>query len=157
MHENEKLVRAYFAAVHAKDIDTMLSMLHDDFEYRNMPYDRRMTSKADKRKFVRIFLEALLSLPRSLWRPMVVVVDEAHEFCGESTRDCESREAVIRLMDSGRKRGICGILATPLWARKVTLLSSIHLGALEAIVLQAQPQMPSISPRSTFRIMSPEV
>src|SRR5204863_406646 len=30
-------------------------------------------SKTDKRKFVRIFLDALMSLPRSLWRPMIVV------------------------------------------------------------------------------------
>lgn len=59
MHENEKLVRAYFAAVHAKDIDLMLSMLHDDFEYRNMPYDRRMTSKADKRKFFEWFTKGM--------------------------------------------------------------------------------------------------
>lgn len=74
-------------------------------------------SKQDKRKFVRLFLDALLSLPRNLWRPMVVVVDEAHEFAPESGRDAESRESVIRLMDQGRKRGICGVLATQRFAK----------------------------------------
>jgi uncharacterized protein len=74
-------------------------------------------SKQDKRKFVRLFLESLLNLPRSLWRPMLVIVDEAHEFCPESGREAESREAVIRLMDQGRKRGIGGILATQRFAK----------------------------------------
>ncbi len=59
MHKNEELVRTYFAAVARKDIDTMLSMLHDDFEYQNMPYDRRMTSKADKRKFFEWFTKGM--------------------------------------------------------------------------------------------------
>jgi hypothetical protein len=74
-------------------------------------------SKADKKKFVRLFLEALLNLPRSLWRPMVVIVDEAHEFCAEAGRDCESRESVVRLMDSGRKRGIMGMLCTQRYSK----------------------------------------
>lgn len=74
-------------------------------------------SKQDKRKFVRLFLDALLNLPRSLWRPMFVVVIEAHEFCPEAGREAESRESVIRLMDSGRKRGICGILETQRFAK----------------------------------------
>lgn len=69
-------------------------------------------SKSDKRKFVRLFLDALMSLPRNLWKPMFVIVDEAHEYCPESGREAESRESVIRLMDSGRKRGICGVLCT---------------------------------------------
>jgi len=73
-------------------------------------------SKQDKRKFVRLFLETLLSLPRSLWRPRILVLDEAHEFAAEG-RECESTEAVIRLMDSGRKQGIAGILCTQRFAK----------------------------------------
>lgn len=68
--------------------------------------------KPDKRKFVRLFLEALLALPRSLWSPTLIVLDEAHEFAPEAGRDAESRDAVIALMDQGRKRGFGGILAT---------------------------------------------
>lgn len=74
-------------------------------------------SKPDKRKFVRLFLDSLLNLPRSLWRPMLVLLDEAHEFCPEAGREAESRESVIRLMDQGRKRGIGGILATQRFAK----------------------------------------
>ncbi len=69
-------------------------------------------SKQDKRKFVRLFLEALMALPRSLWGPTMIVVDEAHEFCPETGTDAESRPAVIALMDQGRKRGFGGVLAT---------------------------------------------
>lgn len=68
--------------------------------------------KPDKRRFVRLFLESLLALPRSLWGPTLVVIDEAHEFASEAGSDCESRQAVIALMDQGRKRGFGGILAT---------------------------------------------
>lgn len=68
--------------------------------------------KPDKRLFVKLFLESLLSLPRKLWAPTLVVIDEAHEFAPEHGRDATSREAVIALMDQGRKRGLCGILAT---------------------------------------------
>lgn len=72
-------------------------------------YDLR---KPEKRKFVRLFLEALLALPRKLWAPTFVIIDEAHEFAPEAGRDAESRDAVIALMDQGRKRGLGGILAT---------------------------------------------
>jgi len=69
-------------------------------------------AKQDQRKFVRLFLEALIKLPRSMWAPMFVVIDEAHEYCPESGRDAESREAVVALMAQGRKRGLGAILAT---------------------------------------------
>lgn len=69
-------------------------------------------SKADKRKFVNLFLRSLLALPRPLWKLMGVLIDEAHMFAPEGVRDIESRDAVIALMDQGRKRGIGGILAT---------------------------------------------
>lgn len=68
--------------------------------------------KAHERiRFVRLFLEALLEAPRSLWHPVLVVVDEAHHFCPQKG-DAESAAAVIDLMTRGRKRGFCGVLAT---------------------------------------------
>lgn len=68
---------------------------------------------ANRRTFVRRFCEALLLLPRSAWRPVVLFVDEAHMLCPErSAGDAESREAIINLMSQGRKRGLCGVLAT---------------------------------------------
>lgn len=66
----------------------------------------------DKRRFVRLFLEALIALPRALWHPTLIVIDEAHQFAPESGREAESLAAVVALMDQGRKRGFGAILAT---------------------------------------------
>jgi len=65
----------------------------------------------DRIRFVRLFLESLVNAPRELWRPVLVVVDEAHMFCPEKDQ-AESASAVIDLMTRGRKRGFCGLLAT---------------------------------------------
>lgn len=75
----------------------------------------------DKAAFVAKFLDALVGAPRELWHPVLVVVDEAHKYCpekGKARKKAErvsiedSSAAVIALMDSGRKRGFCGVLAT---------------------------------------------
>lgn len=49
------------------------------------------------------FLDALLTLPKTLWTPLMVAIDEAHKFCPERG-DVESKRAVITLADSGRKQ-----------------------------------------------------
>jgi hypothetical protein len=68
---------------------------------------------ADRREFVRVFLEELMSLPRDLWRPLLVVIDEAHVFAPErGSGDATSTDAVIALCTQGRKRGYCAVLAT---------------------------------------------
>lgn len=73
-------------------------------------YDLQMQ---DRRKFVRLFLEELMRLPRSLWRPLIVVIDEAHIFAPErGAGEAESLEAVLSLCTQGRKRGYCAVLAT---------------------------------------------
>lgn len=66
---------------------------------------------AQRQRFVRLFLEALVNAPRELWHPALVVVDEAPIFCPEGGQ-AESAAAVIDLMTRGRKRGFCGVLAT---------------------------------------------
>jgi Helicase HerA, central domain len=67
----------------------------------------------DRRRFLKLFLESLVHLPRDLWRPTLVVLDEAHIYCPErGSEDAESTEAVISLMSQGRKRGFAGIIAT---------------------------------------------
>lgn len=65
----------------------------------------------DRIRFVRLFLEALMNVPRSLWKPVLVIVDEAHFFCPEKGQ-AESHQAIIDLCTRGRKRGFCGVLAT---------------------------------------------
>jgi hypothetical protein len=67
----------------------------------------------DRRRFVKLFLESLIHLPRDLWRPTLVILDEAHIYCPErGSGNAESTEAVISLMSQGRKRGFAGIIAT---------------------------------------------
>jgi hypothetical protein len=52
-------------------------------------------------------------LPRDLWRPTLVILDEAHIYCPErGSGEAESTEAVISLMSQGRKRGYAGVIAT---------------------------------------------
>jgi uncharacterized protein len=68
---------------------------------------------AERRRFVKLFLESLIHLPRDLWRPTLVILDEAHIYCPErGSGEAESTEAVISLMSQGRKRGYAGIIAT---------------------------------------------
>lgn len=68
---------------------------------------------SDRRRFVKLFLDSLIHLPRELWRPTLVILDEAHIYCPErGSGEAESTEAVISLMSQGRKRGFAGIIAT---------------------------------------------
>ncbi len=65
----------------------------------------------DRQKFVRRFLEALVNARKELWRPVLVVLDEAHVFCPEVGK-AEASAAVIDLATRGRKRGFCLAMAT---------------------------------------------
>lgn len=67
--------------------------------------------KHEREWFVKAFLEALIGLPARLWNPCLVVMDEAHHFCPQTTKS-ESVSAVIDLITRGRKRGLCPILTT---------------------------------------------
>lgn len=63
--------------------------------------------------FVRDFLDSLMSAPRSLWRPLVVAIDEAHTYCPERGQgESVASGSVIDLLSRGRKRGFAGLLAT---------------------------------------------
>lgn len=62
-------------------------------------------------RFVRLFLEAMIAAPKSLWHPVLVVLDEAHLFAPEQGQ-AESFGAVVDLATRGRKRGFCCVLAT---------------------------------------------
>ena len=66
---------------------------------------------ADRREYVRDFLDSLVHLPRQFWHPTLVCIDEAHQLCPEAGK-ADSVRSVINLMSLGRKRGLCGILAT---------------------------------------------
>jgi hypothetical protein len=78
-----------------------------------------------RRMFVSQLIGELMNLPKKLYHPMLVMVDEAHQFAQEETisdtyilngvkvnPSILSRSAIRSLMSAGRKRGIGGILAT---------------------------------------------
>lgn len=66
-----------------------------------------------QRQYVKLFLEAMIGLPKTLWHPCIVGLDETHLFCPEKgSGEAESSEAVINLTTLGRKRGFCPIFAT---------------------------------------------
>jgi hypothetical protein len=68
---------------------------------------------AERHRWVRLFLEALIDSPKELWHPLLVIVDEAHAFAPEKgSGESESSESIIALCTRGRKRGFCAILAT---------------------------------------------
>jgi len=65
----------------------------------------------ERKRFVKLFLEALVNAPKHLWHPVLVVIDEAHVFAPEKGQS-EAMGAVIDLATRGRKRGYCAVLAT---------------------------------------------
>lgn len=65
----------------------------------------------DRKRFVRLFLDAMVNADKRLWHPCLVILDEAHVFVPEHG-DAESAGAVIDLCTRGRKRGFCAVLAT---------------------------------------------
>lgn len=65
----------------------------------------------ERKRFVRLFLESLVEAPEELRHPCMVVLDEAHHFCPQ-VGESEATAAVIDLMTRGRKRQLCGVLAT---------------------------------------------
>jgi hypothetical protein len=78
-----------------------------------------------RRMFVSQFISELMNLPKKFYHPMIVMVDEAHQFAQEETTSDSyvlngvkvnpsilSRSAIRSLMSAGRKRGIGGMLAT---------------------------------------------
>jgi uncharacterized protein len=44
-------------------------------------YEAFRSRPMDRRQWVRQFLTALIDAPRTLWHPVMVIVDEAHKFC----------------------------------------------------------------------------
>lgn len=85
-------------------------------------YEAFRSRPGDRRAWVRGFLEAVLDAPKKYWRPLVVIVDEAHQFCPQETPKaasmiereiiCGCKDAMISLATVGRKRGFCAVWAT---------------------------------------------
>lgn len=68
---------------------------------------------SQRHEWVRRFLDAMIDAPKSLWHPVVVIVDEAHMFCPEKGMgESEALESMVALCTRGRKRGFCAVFAT---------------------------------------------
>jgi len=68
---------------------------------------------SDRHRWVKLFLEAMIDAPKSLWHPVLVIVDEAHTFAPEKgAGESEASEAMIGLATRGRKRGFGAVFAT---------------------------------------------
>jgi len=67
----------------------------------------------ERHRWIRLFLEALIDAPKRLWRPTIIVVDEAHGFAPEKGHgESEASDAMIGLATRGRKRGFACVFAT---------------------------------------------
>lgn len=85
-------------------------------------YEAFRSKPGDRRAWVRNFLEGVLDAPKALWRPLLVVVDEAHQFCPQETPKAMSmaerevisgcKDAMVSLATVGRKRGFGSVWAT---------------------------------------------
>lgn len=85
-------------------------------------YEAFRSRPGDRRAWVRAFLDGLVDAPKALWHDVVVIVDEAHQFCPQETPKAASmnereiisgcKDAMISLATVGRKRGLCAIWAT---------------------------------------------
>jgi hypothetical protein len=83
---------------------------------------------------VATFFIALIDMPRDHWHQVAIFIDEAHLFApfgGQSGGSTVARKAAIGavtdLMSRGRKRGLCGILATQRIARLAkSVISEVH-------------------------------
>lgn len=85
-------------------------------------YEAFRSKPIERKAWVKAFLEAVIDAPKKYWRPLIVIVDEAHKFCPEQlpkAADPKEREiisgckdAMVALATVGRKRGFCSVWAT---------------------------------------------
>lgn len=70
----------------------------------------------DQERFVAQFIDEMMSAPRELWHPVLLVLDESHRFAPQEGY-AVSYDAVKDLTSRGRKRGFTAILATQRMAK----------------------------------------
>jgi Helicase HerA, central domain len=101
-HDGDALAHPKTAALLARRLmETGVSAVLDIYDLR----------AHERTSFVRIFCETLVNLPKALWRPALVIVDECHVFCPE-VGSAESTSAIVDLATRGRKRGFALVAAT---------------------------------------------
>lgn len=66
---------------------------------------------SERQRYVKNFCDALVNAPKELYHPVIIILDEAHEYVPEG-KPSEATWAVELLASKGRKRGQCLILAS---------------------------------------------
>lgn len=66
---------------------------------------------SERQRFVKLFCESMVNCPKELYHPVIVILDEAHEYVPEG-KPSEATWAVEALASKGRKRGQCLIPAS---------------------------------------------
>ncbi len=61
--------------------------------------------------YVADFLNAMIDLPKEMRSSAMIIIDEVHVFC-PARGTPPSKAAISDLMSRGRKRGLCGVIAT---------------------------------------------
>jgi DNA-binding transcriptional ArsR family regulator len=80
---------------------------------RSAIFDLSGLDVEDQHRWMRLFLDSLMSAPRELWSPIACLVDEAHLWAPEKGEGVsEALTAMKNLCSRGRKRGIFVTLAT---------------------------------------------
>lgn len=65
----------------------------------------------ERATFIRLFFDSMINAPRRLWRPVLVLLDEADKWAPQKSK-AESTASVIDMACRGRKRGFCLVAAT---------------------------------------------
>lgn len=66
---------------------------------------------SERQRYVKLFCDAMVNCPKELYHPVIVILDEAHEYVPEG-KPSEATWAVESLASKGRKRGQRLILAS---------------------------------------------
>lgn len=68
---------------------------------------------AERHIWVQRYFEATMNAPKSLWHPVLFIVDEAHKFMPEKGEgESVAKPAMLSVCSDGRKYGFCMIAAT---------------------------------------------
>jgi hypothetical protein len=68
---------------------------------------------SQRHEYVKLFSEAMIDAPKNLWRPTIVIFDEAHTFAPEKgSGESVASDAVTAFSTRGRKRRFCSVFAT---------------------------------------------
>ncbi len=79
---------------------------------RSLIVDLYELERDDRALFVQRLIEGLMSCPKEVWRPCLIVVDEAHMFAPDKVTKLASAKPLIDLASRGRKREFSCVFAT---------------------------------------------